>query len=123
FRAGPYDARDVGRVLGVRYVVQGEVRAVDDKVSVHATLADAVTGQERWAEHLRRPLRDILSVQEEMAELIVGPVEAEVEHAERQRAAVIAPANLDAWSAYYRGCSHMYRFTTADYDLAEQYFR
>lgn len=123
FRAGPYDARDVGRVLGVRYVVQGEVRAVDEKVSVHATLADAVTGQERWAEHLRRPLRDVLSVQEEMAELIVGPVEAEVEHAERQRAAVIAPANLDAWSAYYRGCSHMYRFTTADYDLAEQYFR
>src|SRR5690606_34511436 len=86
-------------------------------------LADAVTGQERWAEHLRRPLRDILPVQEEIAELIVGSVESEVEHAERQRAAVIAPANLDSWSAYYRGCWHMYRFTAADYELAEQYFQ
>ena len=123
FRAGLYDARDVGRALGVRYVVQGEVHALGDEISVHAVLADAVSGQERWAEHLRRPFRDILPLQEELAELIVGPVEAEVEHAEQERAAVIAPANLDAWSAYYRGCSHMYRFTAADYDLAEQYFR
>ncbi|HEY8518468.1 MAG TPA: winged helix-turn-helix domain-containing protein [Gammaproteobacteria bacterium] len=123
FRAGPYDPRDVGRALGVRYVVQGEVRALGEEVSVHAMLADAVTGQERWAEHLRRPLRDVLTVQEEMAELIVGSVESEVEHAERQRAAVIAPANLDSWSAYYRGCWHMYRFTAEDYVLAEQYFR
>ncbi|HEX7081799.1 MAG TPA: winged helix-turn-helix domain-containing protein [Gammaproteobacteria bacterium] len=123
FRAGPYDARDVGRALGVRYVVQGEVRAVGDEISVRAMLADAVSGQERWAEHLRRPLRDVLTVQEEMAELIVGSVESEVEHAERQRAAVIAPANLDSWSAYYRGCWHMYRFTAADYELAEQCFR
>lgn len=123
FHAGPYDARDVGRALGVRYVVQGVVHAVANEISVHAMLADAVTGQERWAEHLRRPLRDILTVQEEMAELIVGSVESEVEHAERQRAAVIAPANLDSWSAYYRGCWHMYRFTAADYELAEQYFR
>lgn len=123
FRAGPYDAGDVGRALGVRYVVQGEVRAVGDEISVHAMLADAVSGQERWAEHLRRPLRDVLTVQEEIAELIVGSVEAEVEHAERQRAAVIAPASLDSWSAYYRGCWHMYRFTAADYALAERYFR
>ncbi|HEY8510241.1 MAG TPA: winged helix-turn-helix domain-containing protein [Steroidobacteraceae bacterium] len=123
FRAGPYDPRDVGRALGVRYVVQGEVRAIGEQISVHAMLADAITGQERWAEHLRRPLRDILTVQGELAELIVGSVESEVEHAERQRAAVIAPANLDSWSAYYRGCWHMYRFTATDYVLAEQYFR
>jgi TolB-like protein/DNA-binding winged helix-turn-helix (wHTH) protein/Tfp pilus assembly protein PilF len=123
FRTGPYDARDVGRALGVRYVVQGEVIGVGDEISVHAMLADAVTGQERWAEHMRRPLRDVLGVQEEIAESIVGSVEAEVEHAERQRAAVIAPANLDAWSAYYRGCWHMYRFNAQDYELAEQYFR
>src|SRR5690606_9338562 len=122
YRAGPYDARDVGRALGVRYVVQGEVRAVAGELSVHAMLADTVTGQERWAEHVRRPLHDVLSVQEEIAELIVGSVESEVEHAERQRAAVVAPANLDSWSAYYRGCWHMYRFTAPDYELAEQYF-
>ncbi|MBX5460936.1 MAG: hypothetical protein IRZ28_07580 [Steroidobacteraceae bacterium] len=123
FKAGPYDPRDVGRALGVRYIVQGEVRAIGEEISVHAILADAVTGQERWAEHLRRPLRDILTVQGEIAELIVGSVESEVEHAERHRAAVIAPANLDAWSAYYRGCWHMYRFTPADHELAEQFFR
>lgn len=123
FKAGPYDPRDVGRALGVRYIVQGEVRALGNEISVHAMLADAVSGQERWAEHLSRPLHDILTVQGEIAELIVGSVESEVEHAERHRAAVIAPGSLDAWSAYYRGCWHMYRFTAADYELAEQFFR
>lgn len=123
FRAGPYDARDVGRALGVRYVVQGQVLEVGTEISVHTALADATTGRECWTERLRRPMRDILTVQEEIAELIVGSVESEIEHAERQRATVIAPASLDAWSTYYRGCWHMYRFTAKDYELAEQLFR
>jgi len=122
FRSGPYDARDVGRALGVRYVVQGEVRVVGATISVQAVLEDATTGRERWAEHLRRPLQDILTIQEEIAELVVGSIEAEIEHAERERAAIKSPANLDAWAAYYRGCWHMYRFTPKDYEHAEHFF-
>lgn len=123
FRSGPYDARDVGRALGVRYVVQGEVRVVGTTISVQAVLEDATAGRERWAEHLRRPLKDILTIQEEIAELVVGSIESEIEHAERERAAIKSPATLDAWGAYYRGCWHMYRFTSHDYECAEQFFR
>jgi len=123
FRSGPYDARDVGRALGVRYVVQGEVRVVGATISVQAVLEDATAGRERWAEHLRRPLQDILTIQEEIADLVVGSIEAEIEHAERERAVIKSPANLDAWGAYYRGCWHMYRFTPRDYEHAERFFQ
>src|SRR3546814_11541031 len=46
----------------------------------------------------------------------------EVELAERQRALLETPVSLDAWSAYHRGCWHMYRFTPQDYEPAERYF-
>jgi len=122
FRAGPYDARDIGRALGVRYVVQGEVQFLGNGVGVHVTLSDATTATERWAEHFERKLDDIVAIQAEVAEAIVGAVEAEIEHAERERSVLKASSSLDAWSAYHRGCWHMYRFTPLDYDQAEQFF-
>lgn len=123
FRSGPYDARDVGRALGVRYVVQGHVQISGNRISVHAVLSDCAESRERWAHGFHRKLNDICEMQDEIAETIVGSVESEIEHSERERAALQTPAGLDAWSAYHRGCWHMYRFAPADYDQAEYFFR
>jgi TolB-like protein/Flp pilus assembly protein TadD len=123
FRHGPYDPRDVGRALGVRYVAQGSVRRTGHRIRVQIELADAVTAQEIWAETYWRDIRSIVDVQEEIAELIVGAIESEIEHAEQQRSLLKSPGTLDAWSAYHRGCWHMYRFRPEHYELAEQYFR
>lgn len=123
FRSGPYEARDVGRALGVRYVVQGHVQVSGNRINVHTVLADSVDSRERWAECFQRKLDDIFAIQDEIAEVIVGSVESEIEHSERQRAVLTTPAGLDAWSAYHRGCWHMYRFTPADYDQAEHFFQ
>ena len=52
FRAGPYDPRDIGRALGVRYVVQGDVQSLGSRIGVYASLADATVGTEIWADRL-----------------------------------------------------------------------
>lgn len=122
FAPGNRDVREVARMLGVRYVVQGHVQFDGAAISVNAALADAVEGREIWAEHFHRKLDGVFEMQEDITDLIVGAISSEVEFAERQRALLETPANLDAWSAYHRGCWHMYRFTPADYERAERYF-
>jgi TolB-like protein/DNA-binding winged helix-turn-helix (wHTH) protein/Tfp pilus assembly protein PilF len=123
FRVGPYDPRDIGTALGVRYVVQGDVHILAKKIGVYATLADATTGSELWAEHFESDIQEVAEIQQQVAEHIVGLVEAEIEQAERERSLLRAPEGLDAWSAYHRGCWHMYRFTPRDFDHAEHFFR
>jgi TolB-like protein/tetratricopeptide (TPR) repeat protein len=123
FRAGPYDPRDIGRALGVRYVVQGDVHVFGGRIGVYATLADATTGIELWADHFECKVQEVVELQQRIAQDIVGLVEAEIEQAERKRSLLRSPEGLDAWSAYHRGCWHMYRFTPKDFDIAEQLFR
>jgi TolB-like protein/Tfp pilus assembly protein PilF len=123
FRVGPYDPRDIGAALGVRYVVQGDVHILANKVAVYATLADASTGAELWADHFESHVQEVADIRQQIADRIVGLVEAEIEQAERERSLLKTPEGLDAWSAYHRGCWHMYRFTPRDFDQAEHFFR
>ncbi|MFC7300364.1 winged helix-turn-helix domain-containing tetratricopeptide repeat protein [Cognatiluteimonas weifangensis] len=122
FAPGVHDVREVSRKLGVRYVVQGNIQFDGAKMRISAFLADAVEGRELWAEHFQCRQEGLFDAQEEIVDLIVGAISAEVELAERRRALLERPASLDAWSAYHRGCWHMYRFTPADYELAQSFF-
>ncbi|MFC3717474.1 winged helix-turn-helix domain-containing tetratricopeptide repeat protein [Luteimonas soli] len=122
FATGPHDVREVSRRLGVRYVLQGDVRIVGSRARINVALADAVEGREIWAEDFHRGLEYVFETQEEVTDLVVGAIASEIELAERQRALLEMPASLDSWSAYHRGCWHMYRFTPEDYDRAEEFF-
>lgn len=122
FGPGPHDVRDVGRRLGIRYVVQGYVRLTGSGVSIDAAIADAIDGKEIWAEHFHCNREYLLETQEEITGSIVGAISSEVALAEQRRALLADPANLDAWGAYHRGCWHMYRFTPGDYDQAQRFF-
>jgi TolB-like protein/DNA-binding winged helix-turn-helix (wHTH) protein/Flp pilus assembly protein TadD len=122
FAPGIHDVREVARKLGVRYVVQGDVRIRGSTVRINVALADAVEGREIWAENFHRRLESVFETQEEITDLVVGAISTEVELAERQRALLETPASLDAWSAYHRGCWHMYRFTPQDYVRAKEFF-
>lgn len=122
FAHGPHDVRAIGRKLGVRYVVQGYVQITGSEVSINVALADAVEGKEIWADHFHRKLDQVFETQEEITDLIVGAISSEVELEEQRRALLETSANLDAWSAYHRGCWHMYRFTPGDYEQAQQFF-
>ena len=122
FRGGRHYVQDVAQKLGVRYVVQGSISFSGRKISVNASLADAVEGKEIWAEHFSENADNVFAIQEEISNLVVGSVEVEIEHAEQQRALLVPPANLDSWSAYHRGWWHLNSFSADCCEQAEHYF-
>ncbi|HEX7465369.1 MAG TPA: winged helix-turn-helix domain-containing protein, partial [Usitatibacter sp.] len=91
------DVRQVGRELGVRYVLEGSVRCRGDRLRISAQLIDAMTGGHRWAEHFDRTLEDVFAVQDEVVRAIVAILAAHVRKAETERTRVRPP---NSWQAY-----------------------
>ena len=85
YKGKAVDVRQVGRELGVRYVLQGSIRGIGDRVRISVQLADAVTGAQRWAERYERQLDDVFAVQDEVACTIVAILAAHVNKAEIER--------------------------------------
>jgi len=123
FESGAHDVREIGASLRVRYVVQGAVQISGKKIRVSIGLASTKSGQEVGSWQYNKPLGDVLVIQDELAELIVSSIETEIQKQEMQRSTLIPSSNLDAWSAYHRGLSHMYRFRMKECDNAEVFFR
>jgi adenylate cyclase len=111
------DVRQVGRELGVRYVLEGSVRKGGSRVRISAQLIDASTGHHVWAQRYDRELVNLFDLQDELTETLVAALQAEVGEFERERAHRKPPDNLDAWESYQRGLWHLWRFNAAD--LAE----
>jgi TolB-like protein len=118
-RQAAADPREIGRALGVRYVLSGSLQHDGRRLRLNVSLVDVEQPFELWAERYDRRTTDLFAVQEELAELIVGRAQAEIEEVEKQKALVRPIADLDAWSAYYRATWHLDRHTAADYDQAE----
>jgi TolB-like protein len=122
FTSGEQDVRYMSDRLGVRYVVQGAVQVSDRRLTLTAALADARTCEELWSQRYERRVDDWMLVQQELAELIVASVETEVQREEIRWALLLPSSNLDAWSAYHRGLSHMYKFRKDEWEQAEHWF-
>jgi len=122
FMSGDHDVQWISDRLGVRYVVQGALQVSGRRLTLWVTLADARTREELWSERYQRGLDDWMLLQQELAELIVGSVASEVQREEIRRALLLPSSNLDAWSAYHRGLSHMYKFREDEWEQAELWF-
>jgi TolB-like protein len=96
------DVRQIGRELGVRYIVEGSVRRDKIRIRIMSQLLDTETGSHIWAERFHRDLADIFAVQDEITQAIVAALAPAISHAERQRAMKRPPENLGAWEAYQR---------------------
>src|SRR5262249_13236170 len=72
YKGKSVDVRQIGRELGVRYILEGSIRRGGDCVRIRAQLVDALAGAHRWAEHYDRELRDVFAIQDEVARAIVG---------------------------------------------------
>jgi adenylate cyclase len=116
------DVKQVAHELGVRYVLEGSVRKVGDRVRISAQLAEGTSGRQLWAKRYDRELSDIFVMQDEITETIIGAVEPELGKVERRRSASKHPDNLGAWDLYQRGMSHLYEYTKDDLRHARQYF-
>ena len=101
---------EIGRRLGVRYLLGGSIHFSGKRFRYTAYLVDATTGSEVWAERFERRLDDLFAVQDEIGELVVAGVEAQIELRERRRAVLHPLEAPDAWNAYYRGLDLLYRY-------------
>ena len=91
------DARQIASDLGVRYVLEGSVRKVGDRLRVTSQLIDASTGAHVWAERYDRVLADIFAMQDEITASVVASIEPQLYDAENLRSRRRPPESLDAW--------------------------
>ncbi len=117
------DVKQVGRELGVRYVLEGSVRKAGNRVRITAQLIDAVNGAHIWAERYDRPLEDVFALQDEITDTIVTTIEPEISASERDRAQRKLPEHLGAWELYQRGMWHLLRRNKDELPTAQTYFR
>ena len=107
YKGKAVDVRQVGRELGVRYVLEGAVRKAGNRLRVTAQLLEAETGAHLWADRYDGKLEDVFDLQDQITEKVVGVVEpsvrqSEIEHSRRKR-----PENLDAYDLYLRALPHL----------------
>jgi adenylate cyclase len=100
------EVRQVGRDLGVRYVLEGSLRKSGNRIRVTGQLTDTQTGNQIWAERYDRLLEDIFAVQEEITAAIVGAIALQIEVSERAKAARHRPDNLSAYEIALRAWAH-----------------
>jgi len=106
--------KQIGRELGVRYVLEGSVRRAGERVRIGVQLADARTGHEIWVERYERALADLFALQDEVTASIVTAVEPQLYAAESARVQQTPPSHLDAWDYVIRALSFMWRRTQSD---------
>jgi adenylate cyclase len=117
------DVKEIGRELGVRYVLEGSLRKAGNRIRATAQLVEAETGKHVWAERYDRDLVDIFAVQDEIAQAVTIAIAPAIADAELRRAMRKPPESLDAWAAYQRGLWHLDKFTWSDSSLAEKFFQ
>src|SRR3984893_608376 len=123
YKGRAVDVKQVGRELGVRYVLEGSVRKAGNRIRVTAQLVEAGTGNHVWAERYDRELADIFAVQDEITEAVTIAVAPAIADAERQRAMRKGPESLDVWAAYQRGLWHLSKATPDDDAIAQDLFQ
>jgi TolB-like protein len=97
YKGKAVDVKQVGRELGVRYVLGGSVRRSGQRLRIGAELSEASTGLQVWAERYDVDLADFFSLQDQIAESVIGAIEPRLYAAEHQRFQSRSPDSLDAW--------------------------
>jgi TolB-like protein/class 3 adenylate cyclase len=96
------DIRQVGRELGVRYVLEGSVRRAAGHVRITGQLVEAESGRHIWAERYDRAIDDVFALQDELALSVVGAIEPRLHQAEIERVKRKRPEHLDAYDLVLR---------------------
>ncbi len=97
YKGKAVDVRQVGKDLGVRYVLEGSVRRTPDRARITAQLIDASDGKHVWAENYDRALKDVLNVQDQVTQQIVGRLDVELDRAQLEQAKRTAPKDFKAY--------------------------
>jgi adenylate cyclase len=105
YKGRAVDLRQVGRELGVRYVMEGSIRLGSGRVRINAQLTESQTGANRWADRYDRELKDVFTIQDEVARTIAAILAAHVSKAEAERTLLKPPAIWQAYDHYTRAAA------------------
>jgi adenylate cyclase len=105
------DLRQVGRELGVRYVLEGSVRKFGNRVRIASQLIDTTTGAHIWADRFNGALDDIFELQDQVASSVVGAIEPKLRQSEIERAIRKPTESLDAYDLYLRALAELHKYT------------
>ena len=111
FKGKAVDVKEVGRRLGVRYVLEGSVRKAAGKVRITGQLIDAVTGAHIWADRFERDLTDVFALQDEVTVAVVSAIQPKLLQTEIAMATRRRPENLTAYDFYLRAMPQFYLAT------------
>jgi adenylate cyclase len=118
YKGRPMDVKQVGRELGVRYVLEGSVRKSSNRIRITAQLIDTGSGAHIWADHYDTALGDLFAVQDELTISVVGVIEPTLRKAEIERARRKRPDSLDAYDLYLRASPFAFTAMPQDADNA-----
>ena len=102
YKGQPIDVKQVGRELGVRYVLEGSVRKAGRQVRITGQLIDAITGTHLWADRFDGSLEDVFELQDKIAVSVAGVIEPALQAAEMRRSAERPTSDLTAYDLYLR---------------------
>jgi adenylate cyclase len=111
FKGRATDIKEVGRQLGVRYVLEGSVRKAGSRVRITGQLIEATTGAHIWAERYDRDLTDIFELQDEITRSVVAAIEPSLLNVEIARARAKPTEDLAAYDLYLRALPEFYSYT------------
>ena len=110
YKGRAVDVKQVGRELGVRYVLEGSVRKAGNRVRITGQLIDAATGAHLWADRFDGELADIFDLQDQVTASVVGAIAPKLEQAEIERAKRKPTESLDAYDYFLRGMAAFHQF-------------
>jgi adenylate cyclase len=109
YKGRAVDVKQVGRELGVRYVLEGSVRKAANRVRITGQLVDTATGAHLWADRFDGGVGDVFDLQDQVTESVVGAIAPALEKAEIERARRKPTDSLDAYTLYLRGLAKYYQ--------------
>ena len=111
YKGQSVDVKQVGRELGVRYVLEGSVRKAGNRVRITGQLIDALTGTHLWADRFDGSLEDVFELQDKIALSVAGVIEPALQAAEMRRSAARPTSDLTAYDLYLRALAAFYPIT------------
>jgi TolB-like protein len=105
YKGRSVDVKQIGRELGVRYLLEGSVRRAENRVRITGKLIDAASGAHLWGDRFEADLDDVFALQDRVTASVVGAITPRLEAAEMERARRKPTDRLDAYDCYLRGAS------------------
>jgi TolB-like protein/DNA-binding CsgD family transcriptional regulator len=118
YKGKAVDVRQVGRELGVRYVLEGSVRRGGERLRFTVQLIDAMSGAQIWADRFEGDIGDVFALQDRITESVVAIIEPNVQLAEIERTRHVPAANLDAYGLLLRAQQLELEFTRESLEAA-----